>query len=43
MLTTEDFGVVLKNLPEPEDYGTIEELKAAMWLHLEKVLSSEKQ
>lgn len=41
MLTTEDFGVVIKNLPEQADYNSVLELKAILWNHIEKIIAKE--
>ena len=41
MLTTEDFAVTIKDLPEFEEYGSVKELKALLWTHLETVIEAE--
>jgi hypothetical protein len=41
MLLTEDFAVVVTDLPDYRDYGSVKELKAMLWNHLEKVISEE--
>lgn len=42
MLTTEDFAVVVRKLPQYEDYNSNEELKVLLWNHLEEIMSTEK-
>lgn len=41
MLLTEDFAVVVTDLPDYRDYGSVKELKALLWNHLERVISEE--
>jgi len=43
LVTTEDFAVLIKDLPDYHDFNTLEELKARLWIHLEKVIKAEKQ
>ena len=43
LLTTEDFAIVVKTLPEFEDYNSLKELKALLWSHLESVAETEPQ
>ena len=43
LLTTEDFGIVIKDLPEQMDYNSSKELKALLWNHMERVLAQESQ
>jgi hypothetical protein len=41
MLLTEYFAVVVTDLPDYHDYGSVKELKALLWNHLERVISEE--
>jgi hypothetical protein len=41
MVKSEDFTVVVKDLPDFQDFGSLHELKALLWSHLEKVISAE--
>ncbi len=41
MLLTEYFAVAIKDLPDHYAYGSIKELKALLWNHLEAVISTE--
>jgi hypothetical protein len=43
LVTTEDFAVLIKDLPDYHDFNTLNELKARLWIHLEKVIKAEKQ
>jgi len=38
MVTTEDFAVLIKDLPDYHDFNSLSELKARLWNHLEKVI-----
>ena len=38
---TEDFAVCIKTLPDYEDYNSLEELKANLWIHLENIIKDE--
>ena len=42
MVMTEDFAVVIKDLPDSNDFNSLIELKALLWNHLEKVIKLEK-
>ena len=42
MLLTEYFAVSIKDLPDHYSYGSIKELKALLWNHVETVIASEK-
>lgn len=37
-VTTEDFTVVIKTLPDYESYTSIRELKSRLWNHLESII-----
>lgn len=41
MLLTEYFAVAIKDLPDHYAYGSIKELKALLWNHLETVMAAE--
>ena len=41
MLLTEYFAVVINDLPDHRDYGSVKELKALLWNHIERVISEE--
>ena len=41
MLLTEDFAVVVRDLPGQQEYGSIKELKAILWNHLERIIINE--
>lgn len=43
MLMTEDFAVVIEDLPDYHDFNSLNELKARLWVHLEKVIKGQKQ
>jgi hypothetical protein len=43
MVMTEDFAVVIEDLPDYHDFNSLNELKARLWVHLEKVIKGQKQ
>lgn len=43
MLVTEDFTIVVRDLPDHNEFSNLKELKALLWNHLEKVISEEPQ
>jgi len=40
-LTSEEFAIVIKNLPSREEYHSVKELKCLLWNHLEYVVKNE--
>jgi hypothetical protein len=43
MVMTEDFAVVIEDLPDYHDFNSLNELKARLWVHLEQVIKGQKQ
>ncbi len=43
MLMTEDFAIVVRDLPDHNEFSNLKELKALLWNHLERVISEEPQ
>lgn len=37
-LTTEDFAIVVKTMPNYGDYSNLKELKSKLWNHLERII-----
>jgi len=40
MVMTEDFAVVIDDLQDYHDFKTLNEFKAQLWVHLEKVINA---
>jgi hypothetical protein len=40
-LTTEDFAIVVKTMPNYGDYSNLKELKSKLWNHLERIIFEE--